>query len=117
MVEAAKPRLVGLNHIALEVGDVEAALGLTPSEASQIAAPLIGECHSNFGECHSNFECKLVGGILIKRYSLFVFEVVKAHVTPKPEFPRTIYYRGNGTFMLSGTNTARYRRLFKSENL
>jgi catechol 2,3-dioxygenase-like lactoylglutathione lyase family enzyme len=26
MVEATKPRLVGLNHIALEVGDVEAAL-------------------------------------------------------------------------------------------
>ena len=26
MSEAAKPRLVGLNHIALEVGDVEAAL-------------------------------------------------------------------------------------------
>ena len=26
MAEAIKPRLVGLNHIALEVGDVEAAL-------------------------------------------------------------------------------------------
>ena len=26
MVEPAKPRLVGLNHVALEVGDIEAAL-------------------------------------------------------------------------------------------
>jgi catechol 2,3-dioxygenase-like lactoylglutathione lyase family enzyme len=26
MIEAAKPRLVGLNHIALEVGDLDAAL-------------------------------------------------------------------------------------------
>src|SRR5205807_438368 len=84
--------------------------GLTPTEAAPVDAPLIGECHSSF-------ECTLVDASLIKRYNLFVFEVVKAHVAPTPKFPRTIHYRGDGIFMLSGANTARYRRLFKRDNL
>ena len=30
---------------------------------------------------------------------------------------RTIHHRGDGVFMISGTNTAKYRRLFKAETL
>jgi flavin reductase (DIM6/NTAB) family NADH-FMN oxidoreductase RutF len=90
--------------------DKFSTFGLTPVEAVRVDAPLIGECHSSF-------ECTLVDASLIKRYSLFVFEVVKAHVAPTPKFPRTIHYRGDGTFMLSGSNTARYQRLFKRDNL
>jgi flavin reductase (DIM6/NTAB) family NADH-FMN oxidoreductase RutF len=47
--------------------------GLTPVDASKVDAPGIAECYASF-------ECKLVDGRLIDRYSLFVFEVVKAHV-------------------------------------
>jgi hypothetical protein len=43
--------------------------------------------------------------------------VVKAHVAAAPKYPRTIHYRGDGVFMISGTNTAKYRRLFKAEML
>ena len=32
-------------------------------------------------------------------------------------YPRTLHYRGDGEFMISGTNTRRYRRLFKPEML
>jgi hypothetical protein len=48
---------------------------------------------------------------------LFVWEVVKAHVARSPRYPRTLHYRGDGEFMLSGANTRRYRRLFKPEML
>lgn len=83
--------------------------GLTAVVATKVGAPLIAECYANF-------ECKLIDTSLIKRYSLFVFEVVKAHVATSPRYPTTVHYRGDGMFMVSGRNVS-YRRLFKPENL
>lgn len=77
---------------------------LTAEEASEVDAPLIKECHANF-------ECRLHDDALVERYNFFIFEVVKAHVTPKPEFPKTMHYTGDGAFMLSG-KIARRRALF-----
>jgi hypothetical protein len=45
------------------------------------------------------------------------FEVVAARVATTPKYPQTLHYRGDGVFMLSGTNTRRYRRYFKPQNL
>ena len=83
--------------------------GLTAAKATKVGAPLIAECYANF-------ECKLIETSLIRRYSLFVFEVVKARVATSPRYPKTIHYRGDGVFMVSGKNVS-YRRLFKRENL
>ncbi len=83
--------------------------GLTPVDASKVRAPLIAECYASF-------ECKLVDGRMINRYSLFVFEVVKAHVASSPRYPKTVHYRGDGVFMVSGRNVS-YRRRFKRDNL
>jgi hypothetical protein len=55
--------------------------------------------------------------MLIRRYSLFVLEVVKAHVRAAPKFPQTLHYRGDGLFMISGSTVGRYRRKFKPQNL
>jgi flavin reductase (DIM6/NTAB) family NADH-FMN oxidoreductase RutF len=90
--------------------DKFAAFGLTPMPAVEVGAPLIGECFANF-------ECRLHDARLIRRYSLFVWEVVKAHVAPSPQYPRTIHYRGGGVFMMSGENTSHYRKRFKPEML
>jgi flavin reductase (DIM6/NTAB) family NADH-FMN oxidoreductase RutF len=84
--------------------------GLTPVPATKVGAPLIAECYANF-------ECKLVDASLIKKYSLFVFEVVKAHVATSPKFPKTMHYRGDGLFMIAGRTTGKFRRRFKPENL
>jgi hypothetical protein len=46
-----------------------------------------------------------------------VFEVVKAHVAASPRYPKTIHYRGDGEFMISGENTRKYRRLFRPDML
>jgi flavin reductase (DIM6/NTAB) family NADH-FMN oxidoreductase RutF len=83
--------------------------GLTPVTASKVGVPMIAECYANF-------ECKLVDVSLINRYSLFVCEVVKAHVAMSPRYPKTVHYRGDGVFMVSGRNLS-YRRRFKSVNL
>jgi flavin reductase (DIM6/NTAB) family NADH-FMN oxidoreductase RutF len=83
--------------------------GLTPIAASRVGAPLIAECYASL-------ECKLVDASLIRRYSLFVFEVVKAHVATSPRYPTTVHYRGDGVFMVSGRNVS-YRRRLKRVNL
>lgn len=90
--------------------DKFAEFGLTAVPGEHVKAPLIGECFASF-------ECKLVDASLIDRYSLFVLEVVKAHVAASPKYPRTIHYRGDGVFMLSGANTSRWRKGFRPEML
>jgi flavin reductase (DIM6/NTAB) family NADH-FMN oxidoreductase RutF len=89
--------------------DKFAEFGLTAEKASKVDAPLIAECYANF-------ECELVDTSLIKKYSLFVFDVIKAHVATSPKYPTTVHYRGDGVFMVSGRN-ASYRRRFKAVNL
>ena len=80
-----------------------------PTGAKKVKAPLVAECYGNF-------EGKLADAKLVGRYSLFIFEVVYAHVATSPKYPTTVHYRGDGVFMISGRNLSR-RRLFKPEML
>ena len=89
--------------------DKFAAFGLTAAPATKVGAPLIRECFANF-------ECRLHDARMVKRYNLFIWEVVKAHAATSPRYPATMHYRGEGVFMLSGKNVSR-RRLFKPEML
>jgi flavin reductase (DIM6/NTAB) family NADH-FMN oxidoreductase RutF len=89
--------------------DKFAKFGLTARPATKVKAPLIAECYANF-------ECRLHDGRMIRRYGLFIWEVVKAHVAASPKRPQTIHYRGDGEFMLSGAWLSR-RGHFKSDNL
>jgi flavin reductase (DIM6/NTAB) family NADH-FMN oxidoreductase RutF len=90
--------------------DKFAEFNLTASPGTKVRAPLIEECYASF-------ECRLVDSSLIRKYSLFVLEVVKAQVATKPRFPRTLHYRGDGLFMISGPTVSNYRKWFKPENL
>lgn len=78
---------------------------LTAVPAERVKAPLIKECYASF-------ECRLADARLVRRYNFFIFEVVKAHVGASPKVPRTIHYRGNGEFMVSGGEVS-YRSLFR----
>ena len=101
--------VIGIGNTHGGNGDKFEEFGLTAARASAVDAPLIAECYANF-------ECKLVDGSRINRYSLFIFEVVKAHVATSPRYPQTVHYRGDGVFMVSGRNLS-YRRRFKTVNL
>ena len=83
--------------------------GLTPVTGQEVAAPLIKECYANF-------ECRLADGRLISQYGLFIWEVVKAHVATSPKYPKTLHYRGEGVFMVSG-RSINLRKKFKPQNL
>ncbi|MGD9806096.1 MAG: flavin reductase family protein [Hyphomicrobiaceae bacterium] len=82
---------------------------LTATEASEVDAPLIAECHASF-------ECRLHDDALIDRYNFFIFEVVKAHVAATPKYPETLHYTGDGVFMISGKMMSRRSR-FRPEML
>ena len=104
------PKVVGIGNCSGRDTDKFAKFGLTAERGAKVMAPLISECYANF-------ECRLYDASLVNKYSLFVWEVVKAHVAQAPRYPRTMHYRGDGEFMLSGANTSRYRKLFKPEML
>jgi flavin reductase (DIM6/NTAB) family NADH-FMN oxidoreductase RutF len=82
---------------------------LTAVRGAKVGAPRIKECYANF-------ECKVVDASLVKRYCLFVLQVVKAHVAVSPRYPRTIHYRGDGIFMVSGRHI-NLRSRFSPETL
>jgi flavin reductase (DIM6/NTAB) family NADH-FMN oxidoreductase RutF len=103
-------KVVGVGNSTGAEIDKFAKFELTAVKAAKVKAPLIGECFASF-------ECKLIDSSQIRKYSLFILEVVKAHVALSPKYPRTIHYRGDGEFMISGENTAKYRKLFKPEML
>jgi hypothetical protein len=42
--------------------------------------------------------------------------VVKAHAPPRPKYPKTIHYRGDGMFMVAGLSL-NLRRLFRPNML
>jgi len=83
--------------------------GLTPLPAEKVKAPLIKECYANL-------ECRVVNTQLLSKYHFFILEVIKAHVAVSPKYPRTLHYRGDGLFMMSGESLDMHKE-FKPQNL
>ena len=69
--------------------------GLTPLKAARVKPPLIGECFANL-------ECKVVDMAFVRKYNLFVLEVVKAWIDPTQKNPKVIHHHGDGTFTVDG---------------
>jgi flavin reductase (DIM6/NTAB) family NADH-FMN oxidoreductase RutF len=78
--------------------------GLTPVAASQVSAPLIKECFCNL-------ECRVVDTRLVRRYNLFILQVLKAWVDPRQRQPKTIHHRGYGSFAVDGAIIALNSRM------
>lgn len=97
--------VVGIGICSGSQVDKFARFKLAPQAGGKVKAPLIGECYASS-------ECKLADAAMVRKYDMLVLEVVSAHVARTPRYPRTLHYRGDGVFMLSGVNTARYRGRF-----
>jgi flavin reductase (DIM6/NTAB) family NADH-FMN oxidoreductase RutF len=103
-------KVVGVGNTSGRDVEKFARFDLTAGQSEKVKAPLIEECFANF-------ECKVIDTRQVTKYSFFILEVVKAHVAVRPKYPETIHYRGDGVFMISGENTAKFRKLFKKQNL
>jgi flavin reductase (DIM6/NTAB) family NADH-FMN oxidoreductase RutF len=107
---------VAMAEVVTRIGNCSGAevdkfveFGLTAEAAAQVEAPLIAECHSSL-------ECRLHDAALVGKYNFFIWEVVQAHVARTPKRPRTIHYRGEGAFMVSGESLS-LKRLFRADYL
>jgi flavin reductase (DIM6/NTAB) family NADH-FMN oxidoreductase RutF len=89
--------VIGIGNCSGANTDKFDTFGLTPRKASKVAAPIIEECYAHF-------ECKIHDTALISRYNFFIFEVVKAQKAVTPRYPKTLHFRGNGLFIVSGTS-------------
>lgn len=86
---------IACGNVSGRRGDKFAAVGLTPMPATRVRAPLVAECYANF-------ECRVVDTRMVRKYCLFIVEVVQAWIDPRVADPRTIHHRGRGVFMFAG---------------
>lgn len=101
--------VVGIGNCSGAEVDKFAQFKLSKAKASKVDAPMIRECPANF-------ECRLYDDSMLERYNLFIFEVVKAHVSAAAEKIESLHYQGMGQFMLSGKTIDR-AGLFKPSML
>jgi len=71
------------------------AFGLTPAPGREVGAPLINECFANL-------ECRVIDISMVRKYNMFVLEVVKAWIDPRQRNPRMIHHQGYGKFSVDG---------------
>ena len=88
-------KVVGCGNTSGRTVDKFQIFHLTPTAASRVKAPLIGECYANL-------ECKVVDTRMTAKYNLFILEVLKAWIDPSKKHPRTIHHLGRGAFMVAG---------------
>ncbi|WP_179672083.1 flavin reductase family protein [Duganella sp. 1224] len=96
-------QVIGIGNCSGADTDKFSLFGLTAMPAEQVAAPLIAECYASF-------ECRLADAHPNPNHPLFVWEVVRAHVAATPRLPKTLHYRGDGEFMVSGREIATLER-------
>ncbi|TDK23277.1 flavin reductase family protein [Luteimonas aestuarii] len=101
--------VVRIGNCSSREGDKFERFGLTPVPSRVVDAPGIAECHAIF-------ECELQETRITRDYPLFVWRIAHARVARTPETPRTVHYRGEGRFMVSGKEVSR-RRLFRPDML
>lgn len=75
--------------------DKFAAFGLTKMSATRIKPPLIADCFANL-------ECVVIDTRFVKKYNLFILQVLKAWIDPAQRNPKTIHHQGYGKFVVDG---------------
>lgn len=88
-------QVVGIGNSSGRSEDKFEVFGLTPFAASDVGAPLIGECIVDL-------EAKVIDSSLADRYGIRVLEVVRAWRNPAVGDTRTVHHRGRGLFAVDG---------------
>jgi len=101
--------IIGIGNTTGGKTDKFKKFGLTPIASEVVKAPSIEECYANF-------ECKVVDESMLDKYNFFILEVVNAKVAKYPKYPKTVHYRGEGVFMVSGKHIS-FPENFKPQNL
>lgn len=87
--------VVGVGNCSGRDTDKFERFGLTQLPARKVRPPLIKECFCNL-------ECRVADMRMVKRYNLFILEVVQAWIDPSQTTPKTLHHRGYGSFAVDG---------------
>lgn len=88
-------KVVGIGNCSGREADKFARFKLTKLPAERVSAPLVAECFANL-------ECRVRDTRLVRRYNLFILEVVKAWIDPAQKSPRALHHHGYGKFIVDG---------------
>jgi flavin reductase (DIM6/NTAB) family NADH-FMN oxidoreductase RutF len=88
-------QMVAVGNCSGRTVDKFRKFGLTPLKAQRVRAPLVAECFANL-------ECRVVDAGFVRKYNLFVLEVVKAWIDPERKNPKILHHRGDGVFAVDG---------------
>jgi flavin reductase (DIM6/NTAB) family NADH-FMN oxidoreductase RutF len=89
------PKVVKVGNASGRDIDKFEAFGLTPVPGERVRPPLVAECFANL-------ECRVVDAHFVKKYNLFILEVLKAWIDPMQKNPKTIHHHGYGKFVMDG---------------
>ena len=101
--------VVGIGNCSGDEVDKFSRFHLTPVQATDVGAPLIGECFVNL-------ECRIADARLVNTYNFFIFEVLKAHVSTALKGIGTLHYQGKGIFITSGKLVNKRHKFTKWRN-
>jgi len=89
------PVVVKIGNCSGRDVDKFAAFRLATCTAKHVSPPLIADCFANL-------ECKIVDTGFVKKYNLFIVEVVKGWANAAQRTPKTIHHHGYGRFSVDG---------------
>jgi len=89
------PKVAQVGNCSGRDVDKFAAFGLTAVPATRVAPPLVAECFANL-------ECRVADTSGVRKYGLFVLEVLQAWIDPKQKHPKTLHHQGFGRFVVDG---------------
>ena len=92
---ALGPKVAQVGNCSGRDVDKFAAFGLTAVPATRVAPPLVAECFANL-------ECRVADTSGVRKYGLFVLEVLQAWIDPKQKHPKTLHHQGFGRFVVDG---------------
>jgi len=68
---------------------------LAKERALSVDAPLLMDCYANL-------ECKVIDQSMVKKYNLFIMQVIKAWIRPRKKRMRMLHHCGRGVFVADG---------------
>ncbi len=88
-------KVVGVGNTTGAKVDKFKKFQLTKVPACKVKAPLIDECFANL-------ECKVIDSSMVKKYDMFILEVVAAWIERSGKREKTFHHCGNGIFVVDG---------------
>jgi flavin reductase (DIM6/NTAB) family NADH-FMN oxidoreductase RutF len=89
------PQVVKVGNCTGRDIDKFQAFALTPKPAKHVAAPLLDDCFANL-------ECRVTDREFVKKYNMFILEVIQAWIDPAQRNPKTLHHHGYGKFAIDG---------------